>query len=154
MNVAAANSRRRSFHFVAPSLFGSQCRRQLSAAATYFATRRKKTEDLSGKTPILRTKVTKIPSSDARLMPLGSRGSGVRGWVLRKKRLSFLNRFFGGSRGSRTPDAGKPASFLLPPVASRQPRGACRCRWYRHRASPSSVFYENSVLRCAADAAW
>ena len=94
MNVAAANSRRRSFHFVATSLFGSQCRRQLSAAATYFATRRKKTEDLSGKTPILRTKVTKTPSSDARLMPLGSRGPGVRGRLYEKKRLSFLNRFF------------------------------------------------------------
>ena len=35
--------------------------------------------------------------------------------------------------------------FLLPPVASRQPRGACRCRLRRHRASPSSVFVENSV---------
>ena len=30
--------------------------------------------------------------------------------------------------------------ILRPPVAMRQPPGACRCRLRRHRASPSSVF--------------
>ena len=45
----------------------------------------------------------KTPSSDARLMPLGSRGPGVRGWVLRKKRLSFLNRFLVGAEGVEPP---------------------------------------------------
>ena len=35
--------------------------------------------------------------------------------------------------------------ILRPPVASRQPLGACRCRQRRHRASPFSIFDENSV---------
>ena len=43
---------------------------------------------------------SKLQSSDARLMPLGSRGSGVRGRVYEKKRSSFLNRFWWEQRES------------------------------------------------------
>ena len=56
INFAVADSRWRSFPLRGSLLLGSQCRLQLSAAATYSAVRREKTEDLSGKRPILRTK--------------------------------------------------------------------------------------------------
>ena len=46
---------------------------------------------------------SKLQSSDARLMPLGSRGSGVRGRVYEKKRSSFLNRFLVGAEGVEPP---------------------------------------------------
>ena len=46
---------------------------------------------------------SKLQSSDARLMPLGSRGSGLRGRVYEKKRSSFLNRFLVGAEGVEPP---------------------------------------------------
>ena len=68
----------------------------------------------------------------ARASALQAEGRRFDSDYLHKIKTSFGRLFFCGD-------------ILRPPVAMRQPPGACRCRLRRHRASPSSVFDENSV---------
>ena len=68
----------------------------------------------------------------ARASALQAEGRRFDSDYLHKIKTSFGRLFFCGD-------------ILRPPVAMRQPPGAYRCRLRRHRASPSSVFDENSV---------
>ena len=65
----------------------------------------------------------KTPSCDARLMPPGSRGPGVLGRVVRKKRLSFLNRFLVGAEGVEPPTMASHRLSFYPQSLRDSPEG-------------------------------